>query len=87
VHSPIVIRGPSRTLNKKEVIMTRAVSFVLLAIGVVLIVWGINASESFASDVSRFFTGTATDKSIWFIVGGVAAAAFGLVGVLRGSRT
>ena len=50
------------------------------AVGIVLLIIGINASESFASDVSRFFTGEPTDRAIWFILGGVAAivAGFGM---------
>jgi hypothetical protein len=49
----------------------------------VLIVFGINATESFGSDVSRFFNGTPTDKSMWLLIGGIAAAIFGSVAVLR----
>ena len=33
----------------------------LLIGGVVLMIVGINATESFSSDVSRFFTGSPTD--------------------------
>jgi hypothetical protein len=43
---------------------------VLLAVGLVLLVWGVNASESFSSDISRLFTGSVTNKSIYLIVGG-----------------
>jgi hypothetical protein len=35
-----------------------------LAVGIALIVWGINASESFGSKSRRFFTGKPTDKSM-----------------------
>jgi ABC-type phosphate transport system permease subunit len=66
--------------------MTRALGLALLAVGIVLIIWGINASDSFASDVSRFFTGQPTDKSMWLTLGGIAAAIFGtVVSLLRGS--
>jgi len=41
----------------------------LLAIGTVLIVFGISASESIGSEAKRFFTGTPTDKSMWLLVG------------------
>jgi hypothetical protein len=64
--------------------MTKAVSFALLAGGVLLIVFGVMASTSFSSDISRFFTGSPTDKAIWMLLGGVMASIVGVVGLLRG---
>ena len=66
--------------------MNKIVSLALLVGGVVLIVIGISATNSFSSDVSRFFTGSPTDKAIWMLIGGIVAAVIGLVGTLRGSR-
>ena len=62
------------------------VSLALLIGGIVLIVVGINATNSFSSDVSRFFTGSPTDKAVWMLIGGIAAGIIGLVGVMRGSK-
>lgn len=67
--------------------MNKIVSIVLLIGGVVLMIIGINATNSFSSDVSRFFTGSPTDKAIWMLIGGVAAAVIGLIGTLRGTKT
>jgi len=53
---------------------------------VVLIVIGINATNSFRSDVSRFFTGSPTDKAVWMLIGGIVAAIIGLFGVRRSSK-
>lgn len=64
--------------------MNRIISLALLAGGIVLLVLGINATESFGSDVSRFFTGSPTDKAVWMLVGGVVAAAVGAGLTLRG---
>jgi len=64
--------------------MNRVVSVALLAAGVVLIILGINASNSFSSDVSRFFTGSPTDKSIWLLIGGIVACLVGVFGMVRG---
>ncbi len=50
--------------------MNKAVSLVILAVGIVLVVFGVAATESFSSDVSRFFTGSPTDKAIWMQLGG-----------------
>ena len=67
--------------------MNRIISLALLVGGIVLIVYGVNASDSISSDVSRFFTGNPTDKTIWFLIGGVVAAALGLGGLARGSKS
>ena len=63
--------------------MNKIVSLALLVGGVVLIIVGINATNSFSSDVSRFFTGSPTDKAVWMLIGGCVAAVLGLVGTLR----
>ena len=63
--------------------MSQAISLVLLAAGILLIVFGINAINSFSSSVSRFFTGSPTDKAIWMLIGGVVCAILGLVGLAR----
>jgi hypothetical protein len=64
--------------------MNKIISLGLLAAGIVLIVIGMNASNSVGSGFSRFFTGSPTDKTIWLLIGGVAAAAIGAVGLLGG---
>jgi Protein of unknown function (DUF3185) len=66
--------------------MNKPVSLALLAGGILLIIFGFNASNSFGSDVSRFFTGSPTDKAIWMLVGGVVATVAGLLGLTRGSK-
>jgi hypothetical protein len=58
--------------------MNRFLGLVLLVGGVVLIVLGVNATNSFSSDVSRFFTGSATNKAIWMVIGGTLASILGL---------
>jgi hypothetical protein len=63
--------------------MNRIVSIALLAGGLVLMIVGINATNSFGSDVSRFFTGSPTDKAVWMLIGGTVATVVGLVWTLR----
>jgi hypothetical protein len=63
--------------------MQRFVALIVLAIGIALIIYGINASNSLGSDISRFFTGAPTDKAIWFLIGGVALTILGIGGVLH----
>lgn len=57
--------------------MNKALGIAMLAVGIALMIFGINASESFGSDVSRFFTGNPTDKSMWMLIGGIGAAVLG----------
>ena len=66
--------------------MYKAFSLALLVGGIVLMIYGINATNSFGSDVSRFFTGSPTDKAIWMLIGGIIAALIGLTGTLRSSK-
>ena len=63
--------------------MNKIVPIALLAGGIVLMLFGINATNSFGSDVSRFFTGSPTDKAVWMLIGGTVAAVVGLVWTLR----
>lgn len=64
--------------------MNKVIMLALLAGGIVLVIYGVAASESFSSDVSRFFNGSPTDKTIWLLAGGIVAIIVGLAGLLRG---
>jgi len=67
--------------------MNRLISLAFLIGGIVLIVLGINAMDSFSSDISRFFTGSPTDEAVWMLIGGIILAGIGLGGtVLLGRR-
>ena len=63
--------------------MNKSMSLALLVIGVILLVFGINAYHSASSDVSRFFTGAPTDKALWLLIGGVVVSVAGLSGLFR----
>ena len=63
--------------------MNRTFSLALLVGGVVLMIIGISATNSFSSDVSRFFTGSPTDKAVWMLIGGIVASIAGLTLTLR----
>lgn len=69
-----------------EIIMPNGISIALLIVGVILLIWGLTALDSFSSDVSRFFTGSPTDKAVWLMIGGVAATVIGAIGLLRGAK-
>jgi zinc transporter ZupT len=68
----------------KEASMNKLISLAILAGGIVLVVFGVAATESFSSDISRFFTGSPTDKAIWMLLGGIVVIIIGLAGLSRG---
>ena len=66
--------------------MQRVVGIALLVVGVVCIVFGMNASASLGSRLSELFTGAPSDRTIWLLVAGAAAAIIGLGMLLAGRR-
>lgn len=66
--------------------MNKIISVALLVGGVVLIIFGIQATDSFSSDVSRIITGAPTNKAVWMLIGGIVAAIVGLTMTLRSSK-
>ncbi|HEX7860284.1 MAG TPA: DUF3185 family protein [Verrucomicrobiae bacterium] len=63
--------------------MKKLVWIGLLVVGVALIVLGVQAMNSLESDVSRFFRGNPTDKSVWMLVGGILCALAGGFGLFK----
>lgn len=66
--------------------MNKPVSIALLIVGVILVIYGINAGDSVASEVSEAVTGAPTNRTIWFLVLGIIAGLLGLFGLLRGPK-
>jgi len=64
----------------------RIAGIVLVVVGLVLLVVGLNASESVADQVSNTFTGTWTDKTAWYVYGGLGVGLLGLLAVVFGGR-
>ena len=64
--------------------MNKGIAIALLAGGIVFLVLGANSNDSVGSHISRFFTGTPTDKTVWMLIGGIVATAFGLFTLLLG---
>ena len=67
--------------------MIKVFSVALLGGGILLLVFGVNAYNSTSSDISRFFTGTGTDESLWLLVGGTAVAILGIMGLVERPRS
>jgi hypothetical protein len=66
--------------------MNKPLSIAFLAVGILLIIFGVNATNAFSSEVSRAVTGSPTNKAIWMLVGGIVAAILGLFGLMRSGR-
>jgi LPXTG-motif cell wall-anchored protein len=58
--------------------MNKIPSVAFLAAGIILLVYGLNASNSITSSVTQAVSGSPTDKSIWLIV-------LGVIGILSGA--
>jgi len=67
--------------------MNRILSLAFLVGGIVLIIYGLSSADSLGSDLSRFFTGSPTDKTIWLLIGGIVATAIGAGGLLTGAKS
>lgn len=55
----------------------KLVGLVLLVVGILLLYFGWQASESLGDQVSQTFTGKFTDETMWYLIGGAAAAVAG----------
>lgn len=71
--------------NTNKEIMNKALGIALVVVGVVLIVYGIHASNSVSSDVSRTFTGAPTNRTLWLLLGGAGAATVGALLAFTGA--
>jgi hypothetical protein len=65
--------------------MNKGVGVALIVIGVVLVIYGINASDSASSGFSRIFTGAPTNKTLWLLLGGIGSTIVGAVMTFRPS--
>lgn len=57
--------------------MSKIPALALLIVGVILLFYGINASNSVSSSISQTFNGSPSNKSIWLI-------AIGVIGIISG---
>jgi hypothetical protein len=62
---------------KKIKLMNKAIGLALLAVGIALIIYGVDANQSTASSLSKTFTGSPTNKAMWLLIGGIASAVVG----------
>ena len=66
--------------------MIRVAALAVLAGGIVLLVMGMEARNSFHSDVSRLLTGSSSDRAVWMLTAGVVMTVLGAGGLAFGSK-
>ena len=64
----------------------RLFGILLMLVGVILLIIGINASHSVAERVTNSFLGRFTHATTWYIVGGVLLACLGALMSMFGVR-
>ena len=62
--------------------MSKIIGIVCLVLGIMLLVWGHNSAQAFNSQVKNIFTGTPTDRTMYYYIGGVALSLYGLLQIV-----
>lgn len=57
--------------------MNKLLSIAILVVGIILLIYGLNAGDSLASEAKEVVTGTPTDKSMILIIVGVVGIIVG----------
>lgn len=65
-------------MNQKKLI-----GIALLVIGVILLLFGFNATESVGEELTETFTGNYSDQTMMYLIGGAVAAVIGAVMLLK----
>jgi hypothetical protein len=58
--------------------MQRIIGVIALVTGIILLMWGHNMAESIGSQAQQAFTGAPSDRAMYFYIGGVVLALYGL---------
>jgi hypothetical protein len=66
--------------------MGRVLGVIALVAGVVLLGFGLNASDAPVEQLQETFTGSYSDRTMWYLGGGAATACGGLVLLLLGRK-
>lgn len=64
----------------------RMAGIVLLVIGVVLLAMGYNATQATTEQFAEAVTGQYSDRTVWYLVGGIAAFTAGLLMAVFGRK-
>jgi uncharacterized membrane protein len=58
--------------------MQKIIGIISLVIGVLLLVWGHSIAQSVDSQVKQIFTGSPTDRAMYYYIAGTVLGLFGL---------
>ena len=61
----------------------KIIGLVLLVLGAVLVFFGLNATESPLEEASEALTGSYSDETMYYLIGGAVAAVLGIVLLLK----
>lgn len=65
--------------------MNKGIGPALMVVGIVLLIYEIDALDSASSGISRIFTGASANKTLWLLLGGCASTIAGAVMTFRPS--
>lgn len=66
--------------------MGRVLGVIALVAGLILVGFGLNASDAPVEQLQETFTGSYSDRTMWYLIGGAATACGGLVLLLLGRK-
>lgn len=66
--------------------MTNAVGLAIFLLGIVLLIFGFDATQSLSAEVARLWNSHRADQGLWLVIGGAAAVIGGLILAFRGAR-
>ena len=58
--------------------MQKLIGVIALATGIMLLFWGHNSAQALNSQVENILTGTPTNRTMYFYIGGAALVCYGL---------
>jgi hypothetical protein len=67
--------------------LSRIIGIVLLVVGLVLLFFGFQATDTLGEDLHETFTGRYTDTTMWYLVGGGGLAILGLLLAIFAPKT
>jgi hypothetical protein len=66
--------------------MNNITGLAIFAVGIVLLIFGFNASQPFSGELARSISANSDATSIWLVAGGAAAVLAGLILAIRSRR-
>jgi hypothetical protein len=63
--------------------MKKMISAAFIVAGILLLYFGYQEYQSLSSEVEEFFTGSPNSNAMWMMIGGAAAIAAGIAGLLH----